>query len=102
MTPPMPSDSAATPFTKDRPLRVLTMNILNFEHSYLERQLLIRKGIERLDPDVMAFQEAGYDGKRHQVADILAGLGYHVVHQFDGTTPHPCNEGNAVAWIEGP
>ena len=61
--------STASPFTKDRPLRVLTMNIYNFSNSYQERQVLIRDGIQKLDPDVMAFQEAGYDGKRHQVAD---------------------------------
>ncbi|MBI4026149.1 MAG: endonuclease/exonuclease/phosphatase family protein [Verrucomicrobia bacterium] len=89
--------STASPFTKDRPLRVLTMNIFNFSNSYQERQVLIRKGIQKLDPDVMAFQEAGYDGKRHQVAELLAGLGYHLIHQFDGLTSLPCHEGNAVA-----
>jgi len=84
-------------FTTARPLRVLTMNILNFSNSYEKRQVLLRKGIQQLDPDVMAFQEAGYDGDRNQVAEMLAGLGYHVAHQFDGHTSLSRPEGNAVA-----
>lgn len=84
-------------FSKRRPLRVLTMNIWNFAPPFAARQRLLRNGIRRLDPDLMAFQEAGYDKKRNQVAEFLAGLGYHIVHQFD-LIPFPrCNEGCCIA-----
>jgi endonuclease/exonuclease/phosphatase family metal-dependent hydrolase len=84
--------------SRQRPLRVLTMNIFGFSERYEERMRLLRQGIERLDPDLMSFQEAGYDGVRHQVADMLSGLGYHVVHQFDDhDTKLPGIIGNALA-----
>lgn len=70
-------------FSKRRPLRVLTMNIWGFTQPYAARQRLLRKGIRRLDPDLMAFQEAGFDKGRHQVAELLDGLGYHFLHQFE-------------------
>src|SRR5690349_5667545 len=70
-------------FSKRRPLRVLTMNIWNFDGPYKARMKLLRHGIQRLDPDLMAFQEAGCDKKRNQVADLLKGFDYHIVHQFD-------------------
>jgi endonuclease/exonuclease/phosphatase family metal-dependent hydrolase len=86
-----------TTLSKKRPLRVLTMNIWNFAPPYAERQKLLRDGIRRLDPDLMAFQEAGYDGKQHQVGEFLDGLGYQVVHQFD-LVPFPgCIEGCCIA-----
>jgi len=65
------------------PLRVLTMNIWTFSPPYEARMAVLRAGIERLSPDLMAFQEAGYAGGRHQVAELLDGLGYHIVHQFE-------------------
>ncbi|MBM3890789.1 MAG: endonuclease/exonuclease/phosphatase family protein [Verrucomicrobia bacterium] len=59
---------------------------------------LLRRGIEQLDPDLMSFQEAGYDGVRHQIAEMLSGLGYHVVHQLDDhDTKLPGIIGNALA-----
>jgi len=73
------------------------MNIWSFSERYEERQRLLRAGIEELGPDLLAFQEAGYDGTRDQVRDMLDGLGYHVIHQFDGMTPLPGNDGCAIA-----
>lgn len=67
----------------DRPLRVLTMNIWTFSPPYEARMRALRAGIERLDPDLLAFQEAGYAGGRHQVAEVLDGLGYHLQHQYE-------------------
>ena len=64
-------------------LRVLTMNIENFSEPYAARMRVLRQGIEALGPDLLAFQEAGYDDGRHQVANCLAGLGYSILHQFE-------------------
>jgi len=70
-------------FSRKRPLRVLTMNIWTFTEPYAARMRLLRAGIRKLDPDLMTFQEAGLEGKRNQVKEVLSGLGYHVVHQFE-------------------
>jgi len=40
-----------------RPLRVMTLNIWNDEGPWEERSHLIRKQIEKLDPDLIGFQE---------------------------------------------
>ena len=69
-------------------LRVLTMNIWTFSAPYAERMRLLRAGIEALAPDLLAFQEAGYADGRHQVAECLEGMGYHLLHQFE-LTPFP-------------
>jgi len=78
-------------------LRVFTMNIWNFQGDYGARQRLLRAGVQQLQPDLLAFQEAGYDGSRDQVRDTLDGLGYHVIHQFDGSTTPPGNDACAIA-----
>jgi len=77
-------------------LRVLTMNIWNFDGPYEARQRMLREGIEKLQPDLMAFQEAGYDGHRDQVRDLLRGLD-RVAHQFDGLKSLPFNNGCCIA-----
>ena len=59
----------------DRPIRVLTANIYNYTAPYAVRMRLLRTEIEKLDPDLIAFQEAGcMPGKEHQVKQLLAGL----------------------------
>lgn len=68
-------------------LRILTMNIWTFSPPYEARMKLLRARIEQLAPDLMAFQEAGYADGRHQVAEVLDGLGYHIAHQFDYDAP---------------
>jgi len=78
-------------------IRVLTMNIWNFDGEYEARQRLLREGVVDLAPDLLAFQEAGCDGSRDQVRDLLAGLGYHVIHQFDGLAQRPGRDGCAIA-----
>jgi len=83
--------------SSERPLQVFTMNIWNFSEPYEQRQQLLRAGIRALDPDLLAFQEAGFDGRRDQVRDLLRDMGYHVVHQFDGLASLPANNGCCVA-----
>ena len=75
--------SRSSPLSDKRPMRVLTMNIWNFCEPYEKRQSLLRRGLQELDPDLMAFQEAGFTDGRHQVADVLRGMGYHILHQFE-------------------
>jgi len=58
-------------------LKVLTLNCWNVMEPYEARMALIRRGIEALQPDVIALQEIivrrdGFD----QAAQILDGLGY--------------------------
>ncbi len=79
-------------FSKRRPLRILTMNIWGFTEPYAARKRLLREGIRRLDPDLMAFQEAGFTRGRHQVAELLDGLGYHILHQFEHSDSLGCSE----------
>jgi len=79
------------------PLRILTMNIWTFTEPYEQRMALLRAGIERLSPDLMAFQEAGYEEGRHQVAEMLDGLDYHVAHQFELGPRHGRTNGCCIA-----
>ncbi len=81
----------------ERPLRVLTMNIWNFSGHYEKRQALLRRGIQELDPDLMAFQEAGFADGRHQVADALRGMGYHILHQLEVSPDPRWNQGCCIA-----
>ena len=62
-------------------LRVLTLNIWNRQGPWEARLAAIRRGIERLSPDVVALQEVLHlDGApTDQAEDIAAGLGYHAV-----------------------
>ncbi|MDH3213299.1 MAG: endonuclease/exonuclease/phosphatase family protein [Myxococcales bacterium] len=59
-------------------LSVLTLNLWHDAGPYAQRVELIREWIDRLDPDLIGFQEVlrGPDGD--QAADLLAGRGYHV------------------------
>ncbi|MDA1139177.1 MAG: endonuclease/exonuclease/phosphatase family protein [Planctomycetota bacterium] len=70
----------------DRPLRVLTANIWNYAEPYEIRMKLLRDQIEELKPDVIGFQEAGWNpGDEHQVAQLLKGMNYHLDHEADGS-----------------
>jgi endonuclease/exonuclease/phosphatase family metal-dependent hydrolase len=83
--------------SRRRPLRVFTMNIWGFTEPLAARERLLRTGIERLDPDLLAFQEAGFSRERHQVAELLGGMGYHIVHQFEHSPSLGQVEGNCIA-----
>jgi endonuclease/exonuclease/phosphatase family metal-dependent hydrolase len=79
-------------------LKVLSLNLWNDQGPYEQRSARVREWIERLDPDVIGFQEvlksAGVDTATDQVPD-----GYHV--EFAGAIPfwlNPAVEfGNAIA-----
>ncbi|MFN8546375.1 MAG: endonuclease/exonuclease/phosphatase family protein, partial [Candidatus Binatia bacterium] len=62
-------------------LRVLTLNCWNVAEPYAARMAIARAAVERLAPDLIGLQEVvvrrdGLD----QAADVLGGLGYHIVY----------------------
>ena len=62
-----------------RGLRVLTLNVLSFDHADGERRgRVLADGIQVLRPDLVALQEVRWGDGMDDVADIL-GPGYHVV-----------------------
>ncbi len=72
----------------DRPLRVMTANIWNYQEPYAARMKLLRARIEALSPDLIGFQEAGWaPGEEHQVSQLLKDLGYFIHHERDGIPP---------------
>ena len=66
-------------------LSILTLNLWNDAGPWPERADLIRDWIERLDPDVIAFQEALRGPEWDQVADLVGPRGYH--HAFGKASP---------------
>jgi endonuclease/exonuclease/phosphatase family metal-dependent hydrolase len=77
-------------------LSVLSLNLWYDAGPYPERVELIREWIDRLDPDLIGFQEAYRGGGRHQAVEILGDRGYHIDYARAG----PFREidfGNAVA-----
>jgi len=60
------------------PLKVLTLNLWNTSGPYDARKRRIREWVERLDPDLIGFQEAMRGGGFDQVPELLEGLGYEI------------------------
>ena len=77
-------------------IRVLTLNIWNTSGPYEARREMLRDGIAALAPDLMAFQEAMHT-PRDQVAELLEGTGYHVLHQIDARPDSRWDQGCCVA-----
>jgi endonuclease/exonuclease/phosphatase family metal-dependent hydrolase len=57
-------------------LRVLTLNIWNRQGPWERRLPLLRAGVARLSPDIVALQEVIDVGGRSQADDLREGLGY--------------------------
>lgn len=81
------------------PLKVLTLNLWHDAGPWPERAARIRDGLDRLDPDVVGFQEALQGPGVDLVAELLAGRGWHA--EFAAATPRWMGRdaafGNAVA-----
>ncbi len=60
------------------PLKVLTLNLWNTSGPYDARKNRIREWVERLDPDLIGFQEAMRGEDFDQVPELLEGLGYEI------------------------
>ena len=59
-------------------LSVLTLNLWHNRGPYGRRSERIREWIDRLDPDLIGFQEALRGPRHDQVAKLLEGSGYHL------------------------
>ena len=77
--------------------KVMTLNLWNKMGPYEQRRARVREWVERLDPDVIGFQEAlRHDDGWCQVTEIVDGLGYNVDHAA-GEREDKMQFGNAVA-----
>ena len=85
------------------PLRVLTLNLWNLSGPWPERCKRIREWIDRLEPDLLGFQEAVRQPHLDQVAQLLEGCGYHLDYVAaspfwqEGREAEAGEVGNAVA-----
>lgn len=85
------------------PLKVLTLNLWNASGPWPERAKRIREWIDRLDPDLIGFQEAVHQPGFDQVADLLDGRGYHTdfveisAYWQEGHEANAGKVGNAIA-----
>lgn len=62
------------------PLKVLTLNLWHRAGEWPGRAKRIREWIDRLQPDLMGFQEAVRQPGFDQVEELLEGRGYHLDH----------------------
>ncbi len=60
------------------PLKLRTLNLWNASGPWPERAKRIREWIDRLDPDLIGFQEAVCQSHFDQVPELLDGRGYHL------------------------
>jgi endonuclease/exonuclease/phosphatase family metal-dependent hydrolase len=77
-------------------LKVLTLNIWNRMGPYDARLKRIREWVERLDPDVIGFQEVLRGPEIDQLADLTDGFGYETAYGAVGQWGDN-DFGNAVA-----
>lgn len=77
-------------------IKVMTLNIWGFSEPYQDRMRLIRNWIEQENPDLMAFQEAGYYNGKDQIRELLTGFDYHICHQLDDIDKCQYNEGVCI------
>jgi endonuclease/exonuclease/phosphatase family metal-dependent hydrolase len=78
------------------PLKVLTLNLWNTMGPYERRRARVREWVERLDPDLIGFQEALKSATFDQIGEILDGLPYEIEHAA-ATEHQGMLFGNAVA-----
>ena len=76
-------------------LRVLSLNLFGRQADWPARQALLRDGLARLQPDLIAFQEAIVDDDGDQVTGLL-DAGFHVAYQSVGLLGDG-NHGAAIA-----
>jgi endonuclease/exonuclease/phosphatase family metal-dependent hydrolase len=74
-------------------VRVLTQNLWGIRGDWDARREVLRRGLELLEPDLVAFIEAIKTDEYDQVADLL-GSGFHVAHQLER---EPDGQGASIA-----
>lgn len=80
-------------------IKVLTLNLWNQDGPWSERARLIRSWLDRLDPDLIGFQEVLRGPGVDPLRELLDGRGYHVEYAPAGAFPgdESCEFGNAAA-----
>jgi len=80
-------------------LKVLTVNIWHDQSPWSDRLVLLRNWIDRLDPDLIGFQEVLVGEGTDQVQEILGEAGYHLDYGSAMTLPDRkhLEFGNAIA-----
>lgn len=80
-------------------LKVLTLNIWHDQNPWAERAKLIRRWIERLQPDLIGFQEVLVGEGVDQVRELVGEVGYHTTYGPAMTLPDRTQVrfGNAIA-----
>jgi endonuclease/exonuclease/phosphatase family metal-dependent hydrolase len=86
------------------PLSVLTLNLWHDQGPWPERAARVREWIERLNPDLIGFQEVLRGGSgRDMLAELLDRRSYHFAHApatpfwREDSAYHPGEFGNAIA-----
>ena len=85
------------------PLRVFSLNLWHTAGPWSQRAPLVREWVDRLQPDLMGFQEAVRMPGLDQVPELLEGSGYHLDHAvaspywLEGREQEMGVVGNAVA-----
>ena len=80
-------------------LSVLTLNLWHDEGPYAERRARVCEWLDRLEPDLIGFQEALRGERLDQVAALLEGRGYHQAYgaATERWAGRDVSFGNAVA-----
>lgn len=80
-------------------LKILTLNIWHDQSPWLERARLVRGWIERLEPDLIGFQEVLLGQDVDQLRDLVGDAGYHTEYGPAMTLPDRTHLrfGNAIA-----
>lgn len=66
------------------PIKVLTLNLWNQDGPWPERAKLLRGWLDRLEPDLIGFQEVLRGSGVDQLQELLDGRGYHVEYARSG------------------
>jgi endonuclease/exonuclease/phosphatase family metal-dependent hydrolase len=72
--------------------RILTINVQNTEGDQ-RRQEILRAGIERIDPDLVSFQEVVESSDCHQLDELIGRTELHGTHQAGSLSYEP-------AWMD--
>jgi len=81
------------------PIKVLTLNLWNRDGPWPERAKLVRAWLDRLEPDLIGFQEVLSGPGVDPLHELLDGRGYHVVYARAGPfwADESLDFGNAAA-----
>jgi endonuclease/exonuclease/phosphatase family metal-dependent hydrolase len=77
-------------------VRALALNIWNRSGPWADRLELIRQGIQRLDPHVIALQEVVVDEAGSQAEEIAKGFGYEIAYGTASRYGNGALFGNAI------